>query len=1103
MKSMKVKSLLLALGISLVVGKSFAISFKVDGINYVANADTAIVKGYSEIPENGELKLASTVTYGGKDYRVTTVQGSAFLSCTDIKKLTVPASIKYIQDGAFENCVNMSNLVLEQGDEVLDAASDAFKNCEIGEATIGRELKTSIFENNENLHKVILCDNIKRIIPYAFKSCTNLEEVNLDNVEEIGNAAFSHCSSMKKVTLNKVTVLGYDVFASCSNLQDINLDGIEEIGESTFSYCTNLKSVSLRGVKKLGRRAFAGSGLQEIELPLCLTYLGSGVFANSALVKIVIKSDISTIPTEAFSGCRNLVNIDFPNTVTEISNSAFQSCAFTSFDMKNVTKIGSNAFWGCQNLETVNWRGISYIDTDAFVGCGFKSLVFPTTLQAISSNAFANCQKLESVDMGGTAVTFIVGFSDCYSLREVIFPANLSTVSYRAFKSCSSLLKVELPGTVKVISKEAFKGCSSLELITIPDAVQELGGEAFANSSKIKEIDLSKTNVKMISPSCFANCTSLEKVLLNEQTDTICERAFENCVNLKNLSNTHNINMVYSSAFNHTKLFENVAEGPAMIGTVMYAYAGTISDKEYVVPENVTCIADMVFASQPFQSIKLNSNLKYIGYGAFDNCANLLSLTVPSSVKVMEASSGCANLEVMTLREGEDDLDLGEWSGNKIKKFYMGRNVSSSIDWMPVLENLTIGKYVKSIGNDFSSSKSLTNLELEDAEGTLDFGNNPLVGRITSLYLGRNISVYNRLIPIECKYEANSFVNLAELTIGENVSNICDYFCYKNEKIKELYIPGNVKTIGEGAFCGLSYLAKLIFSEGLEYIKERGFGFGDFSGIGYTHRVKLDSLKFPNSLKEIGDYAFTCTSCLNFRLPDKIKVGTMGFYCLNVDSLFVPNSDIGSMCFASGKYRYIDAHLMPKTYLSGDFVNCPYVETIILPCQLERMDYMTFDYCDKLSAIVCLSNKIEKIEGDKKYKGKIFVLPGSQLPKENVSYMYTVNKLEYIQDTDGNVLFDGVNNMPYEITPVFYQDDKEVELKEAGIYDLSMKIDGTSFDGIYPTGLKVTVKSATGINRAVLDSDSRYCPIYNMNGQRVDESYKGVVIQNGKKRIAK
>ena len=152
---------------------------------------------------------------------------------------------------------------------------------------------------------------------------------------------------------------------------------------------------------------------------------------------------------------------------------------------------------------------------------------------------------------------------------------------------------------------------------------------------------------------------------------------------------------------------------------------------------------------------------------------------------------------------------------------------------------------------------------------------------------------------------------------------------------------------------------------------------------------------------------------------------------------------------------------------------------------------------------ICLSHYLTSCDMWKPTNGKIFVLPGSQLPAEDVTYMYTVNKLNYEPSADGKVLFDGVNNMPYDITPIFYQNGEEVELKEAGVYDLSMKISGTTYDGIYPTGLKVNVAFSTGINNVTLDSDASNCPIYNMNGQRVDGSYKGVVIQNGKKRLAK
>lgn len=1217
MKSMKVKSLLLALGLSLVVGKSFAISFKVDGINYIANADTAIVKGYSEIPENGELKLASTVTYGGKDYRVTTVQSSAFLSCTDIKKLIVPASIKYIQSGAFESCVNMSNLVLEQGNDQLDAASDAFKNCAIEETVIGRYLKKSIFESSKSLQKVILYDNIKRIIPYAFGSCSKLEEINLDNVEEIGYGAFSSCSSIKKVILGNVRVIRNNVFSSCSNLQEINLGGVEEIGESAFSNCTNLKNVSLGSLKSLGRRAFAGSGLQDIELPSGLTVFGGAAFENSALTKVVIKSDISTIPAQAFCNCYNLVSIDIPNTVTEISNSAFQNCALAVFDMKNVIKIGSSAFEGCQNLETVNWGNVSCIETLAFYKCGFLNLNLPKSLQIIKENAFANCLKLESVDMSKTAVASIACFSDCISLRKIKFSANLSTIGYRAFMGCSSLLNIELPTTLMEISSEAFKWCSSLEEVTFPKTIQSLGYGSFAGASKLKEVDLSHTEIHVIPALCFENCYSLTNVTLNEKVDTIFYKAFIECHDLKVLNAADNVKMVYSCAFDNTKMFDEITEGPAMVGSVLYAYKGAIVDKEYVVPSNVTCIADKAFANQAFQSVRFNQGLKYIGHGALDNCVHLVSLNIPNSIDTIQSSSGCNSLVSIRIQEGHTSLYLGKIESADVKKLYLGRYVNR-IDWMPNLTYLIVGRNVNDLNSSFVSSSKLDVLELEDAINSINIDKLP-ISNVKSLYLGRNVKLLA---------DGHNFGSLEQFSIGEDVDTIPQSFVAGNKKLTEVELPPTVRVIEHDAFRDVINITKFTLHEGLKKI--------GFEGLALRNTEPLDSFIIPSTVKEIDSFGCVGIKCKKVVFSEGIRdLQGMAFYGLDTDSLSLPSSlKLGHQCFEYSKIKYLDASkyqgnfkssfaynenlekvFMPKkgmTVLSeNEFWGCKALNSIVLPGTIDSISHSvfggtqikevhipksvrvianrmfcttngglivykptiyidgtvedkpirlntTFDvdmhkvdvgrnfsYCfyadvsgeyeaempwntskvniDSLvirdvkafdvltkaesrfvpTTAICLSHYLTSCDMWKPTNGKIFVLPGSQLPKDDITYMYTVNKLEYVLDADGNVLFDGVNNMPYEITPVFCQDDKEVELKEAGVYDLSMKIAGTSFDGVYPTGLKVTVKSATGINRVVLDSDSRYCPIYNMNGQRVDKSYKGVVIQNGKKRIAK
>lgn len=693
-------------------------------------------------------------------------------------------------------------------------------------------------------------------------------------------------------------------------------------------------------------------------------------------------------------------------------------------------------------------------------------------------------------------------------------------------------------------------------------------------------------------------------------------------------------------------MFDGIQEAPAMIGSVLYQYKGMIADKEYCISDNVTCIAANALAGQNFQSIKLNSCLKYIGDGAFDNCGNLLSLTVPNSVVYIGSSTGCTSLSSLTLKEGEDDLHLGELSNNKIKKFYMGRNVTTQLDWLPELESLSIGKYVKAIGSDFASSEKLINLELEDADETLELGLNPIVKQIKTLYLGRNITVGTYQGKDEYSYseqqvtKGNSFLSLTDLTIGEKVASICDYFSENNKLLETLYIPGNVKKIGMKSFYRNVNLKSIKFENGLETIGKLAFGYNDdpfnmvYSPVDKAEVIK--EISIPSSVKLIDECAFAGVKVEKLHISEGVGyLGNKCFMYVKTDSIVLPSTvTLGEWnTFAYSSIKYVDARKykgklnsaftfngkMTKVLLNddlkslnGDFNCCNSLTSITLPNKLEQISvceftgvpintlyvpegvtqiggeilasdsyygnvafvpsviiegnenspkvYMNDSFCwsgetrdsekklrtlgifkdaeyilesendnttdigvDSLvlggireftiksscgkrflpTTAICLSHYLTSCDMWKPTNGKIYVLPGSQLPANDITYMYTVNKLNYELPESGDVIFDGVNNMPFEITPVFYQDDKEVTLSEAGTYDLSMKISGTTYEGIYPTGLKITVASSTGINNVTMDDNTKKCPIYNMNGQRVDSSYKGVIIQNGKKRIAK
>ena len=251
----------------------------------------------------------------------------------------------------------------------------------------------SDFENGYTLYYVPNKENktvlIEGCITYQNSVSVVLPyNVNFDNTEYtvvgISDNAFKGQNSLKEICGGiYLKTVGNSAFEGCTNLESIiNFEDLEEIGNSAFLNCSNIFKTNtfyLGSLKKLGERAFMNSSIYGINMS---------------------SSQISAIPSEAFSGCENLSYAKLPEKGVTIKNEAFTNC--TSLDYIYIPDsfkfIRKRAFKNDKVLKTVLMpSNLQEIGDEAFMGCdSMEYIVFKnpyTTFSGIYNAGWRNLNK--------------------------------------------------------------------------------------------------------------------------------------------------------------------------------------------------------------------------------------------------------------------------------------------------------------------------------------------------------------------------------------------------------------------------------------------------------------------------------------------------------------------------------------------------------------------------------------------------------------------------------------------------------------------------------------------------------------------------------------
>ena len=164
------------------------------------------------------------------------IEDYLFYHCHNLKEVVCSDQLKYIGDGAFDDC---PKLELTEYDNayywgtktnphfaLIKSKSTDIDSCDIHERT--SIIYTSAFQGCINLSQIELGSNIKYIGKESFYR-SGLEKIVIpDAVEYISYGAFRYCKNLKEITLGKaVNRIGVTAFDGCDNLARVYVYGDE------------------------------------------------------------------------------------------------------------------------------------------------------------------------------------------------------------------------------------------------------------------------------------------------------------------------------------------------------------------------------------------------------------------------------------------------------------------------------------------------------------------------------------------------------------------------------------------------------------------------------------------------------------------------------------------------------------------------------------------------------------------------------------------------------------------------------------------------------------------------------------------------------------
>lgn len=928
--------------------------------------DGKIIKGYTHSNKQQDLALPA--------YNVKS-NGENKYCYMDFEHVVFGKNVEEIIDVECtrELYPNLKTVEFEEGSVIRLIGEHTFNYSSLESVELPNTLEEigfCAFEAN-NLTEIIIPASLKKLNDFAFGGCEKLESIifeQRDTMIEYNGSPFAG-TAITSFDFNECYFDGDTVpeqfFAGCEKLTSVTLlDKMTNIGPLAFRYCISLESFDFSNIVSIGSSAFENTGLTSVEAEK-VTELGDSAFMDCTNLSNVSIPKCTYIPSSAFLRCNGLADFDFSN-VSEIGDRAFNNTAITQVNSEVLVYIGRFAFYGCENLVSVDIPNCTTVEMGAFQNCQALESINIPKITVINDETFSNTYKLSEFDFGN--ITSIGTYAFKSSGIESVNAPNVTSIGYQAFYNATSLKEVTFGDGLTSIDCGAFTNCTEAEFSAIPDSVTVVGEWAFKNSG-IRQVHMKAGTSYGIG--AFSNCARLTDLTLDEGVTTIPDNTFDGCSSLKEV--------------------------------IVYPYVSTVGAEAFA---NCTSLERVVFTKFYFSAgARMFKNSNPVLYSANGSTAYKYARSNDLEFKAKGSGDLSDELEALIQEEDEKGTSSGTWKNGTWEYNYdktvlyingTGELVSSNVknsdgtsatSFAVVLGKSDSQKVDVVIGEGITSISSSSNIGNSKQIGTLSLpdsltaiGQNTFYNaKIDTVDFGSGLTMIDQKAFYGCQLKQVYFPGDSKLEyIGD--------FAFYDNRFEDFNFPKSVTYFGASSLYGAKYTEidltgfspdTFFGSQLFRYCPITKVDFGNVKTLGayMFANTKLESVEIPSTVEQLGGYAFVnCNSLKTVVLPDSISaIPDNCFYgCKVLDSINLDNIvEVGVNAFAYCS-AIVNVSLPNMMRMGkGAFLNCNYLQSASMP----KMTYLpenAFRHCTRLEGVsVPLVTTIGKsaFESCNKYDG--------------------------------------------------------------------------------------------------------------------------------------